>query len=207
MIRRVRLPPDPLALAHALEGRDGLAVLASSPESALRDSDARFSFVACDPVEISEDLVPSDTRASEAGWAGCAAAPRWIGVVPYEAMRADLERASSRDSRPAPRIQRPRWKRYDAVIRIDHATGEVAIEADDLAASERLLRAAGKKPREPAEIRLRAREPEPARVHAERVAAALEYIARGDVYQVNLARRLDFEHGRLARRRLRAALR
>jgi anthranilate/para-aminobenzoate synthase component I len=187
VIRRVRLPPDPLAIARALEGHEGLAVLASSPESALRPSDARFSFVACDPVETSEDLVPSSPSA-EVGWAGHPAAPRWVGLVPYEAMREGLER-NHRDGRPVPRICRPRWKRYDAVIRVDHLTGDVAIEADDVAASERLLRAARGAARE---VVLEAHEPEPARVHAERIAAALEYIARGDVYQVNLARRLDW---------------
>ena len=87
---------------------------------------------------------------------------------------------------------RPRWKRYDAVLRVDHRTGDVFVEADDLAASERLLRAARGKPIAPREIQLRPREGEPASRHRERVAAALEYIARGDVYQVNLARKLDF---------------
>ena len=189
MIRRVALPPDPLALARALEGRDGLAVLASSPESAMREDDARFSFVACEPVETSDDLVPP-AGALDAGYGGRRAAPRWIGCVPYESMRS-LERRGA-ESRPAPRIGRSRWKRYDAVLRIDHATGEVAVEADDAAAAERLVRAARRSPREARPVALRAREGEPASRHAERVAAALELIAAGDVYQVNLARRLDF---------------
>ncbi|HEY2365523.1 MAG TPA: anthranilate synthase component I family protein [Polyangiaceae bacterium] len=177
MRRLVPLPPDPIALARALAGRKGLAVLASSPVGALRDEDVRESFVACEPVETSDDLVP----------------PRdgfWIGVIPYEALRG-IERRKH-ETRSAPRIERPRWKRYDAVLRVDHRTGDVFVEADDLAASERLFRAARGKSIAPAEVRIRPREGEPASRHRERVAAALEYIARGDVYQVNLARKLDF---------------
>src|SRR5689334_19430545 len=118
--RLVPLPPDPIALARALSGRGGLAVLASSPIGALRDDDVRESFVACEPVESSDDLVP----------------PRkgfWIGAIPYEALRG-IERHKD-DSRRTPRIEAPRWKRYDAVLRVDHRTGDVFIEADDLAAS------------------------------------------------------------------------
>ncbi len=191
MIRRVSLPADPWALARALDGRPGLAVLASAPEAALRQSDARFAFVACDPVETSEDLVPPPGPL-EAGWAGHAAAPRWIGAVPYEALRARERRGS--ESRPAPRIGRSRWNRHDAVLRVDMFTGEVAIEADDAAACERLFRAVTRHAAcAPRETRLRAKPGEPPRVHEARVRAALEYVARGDVYQVNLARRLDFE--------------
>jgi len=175
--RLVPLPPDPIALARALSGREGLAVLASSPVGALRDEDVRESFVACEPVETSADLVP----------------PRegfWVGVIPYEALRG-IERRTH-ETRPAPRIEQPRWKRYDAFLRIDHPTGDVFVESDDFAAAERLLRAARAKPVERRDVRLRAREGEPASRHRERVAAALEYIVRGDVYQVNLARKLDF---------------
>ena len=181
MAKRVRrlvpLPPDPIALARSLAGRGGLAVLASSPVGALRDDDVRESFVACDPVETSADLVPT-----RGGF--------WIGAIPYEALRG-IERRRD-ETRPAPRIEQPRWKRYDAVLRVDHRTGDVFIEADDLAASERLFRAARSKPAARRDLRVRMRENEPAERHRERVAAALEYIARGDVYQVNLARKIDF---------------
>ena len=191
MRRLVPLPPDPIALARALSGREGLAVLASSPIGALRDDDVRESFVACEPVETSDDLVPL-----RKGF--------WVGAIPYEALRGIERRKSaptsrrpafggSVDTRAAPRIEEPRWKRYDAFLRVDHRTGDVFVEADDLAASERLLRAARAKPTERRDVRVRAREGEPASRHRERIAAALEYIARGDVYQVNLARKLDFD--------------
>src|SRR5581483_11643857 len=119
-MRRVRrlvpLPPDPIALARALSGREGLAVLASSPTGALRDDDVRESFVACEPVETSSDLVPT-----RGGF--------WVGVIPYEALR-DIERRRN-ETRAAPRIEQPRWKRYDAFLRVDHRTGDVFVEADD----------------------------------------------------------------------------
>ncbi len=182
VLRRVRLPCDPLALARALEGRRGLAVLASG--GAYRDSDARFSFVACDPVETSEDLVP-ESKTRDLGYAGHPAAPRWIGIIPYETF-------AKRDTRATPRITAPRWHRYDAVLRIDHLTGEVAVEADDASAADRLLRAASHSARAPREVALAPIDEEPARLHEARIAAALEYIARGDIYQVNLARRLRF---------------
>lgn len=191
MLRRVRLPCDPLALARALEGHAGLAVLASAPDSAMRESDARFSFVACDPIETSEDFLPSVTT-REPGYAGHPPAPRWIGMIPYETTRATLERHHERDSRDAPSITKSRWHRYDAVLRVDHVTGEVAVEADDARAAERLVRAASRSPRQARAITLAPIDVEAPRVHEARVARALEYIARGDIYQVNLARRLSF---------------
>ncbi len=189
VLRRVRLPPDPFALARALEDQPGLAVLASSPESALHPADARFSFVMCAPIETSEDLVPH-AETIEPGYGGAPAAPRWIGIIPYEAMR-EIERRRA-DTRAAPWICRPRWNRHDAVIRIDHVTGDVAIESDDAASAERLLRLARRAPNGSRAVTLSLVDADPARDHERRVEAALEYIARGDVYEINLARRLRF---------------
>jgi anthranilate/para-aminobenzoate synthase component I len=187
VLRRVTLPPFPFELARRLGGAPGLAVLASSPESATRPSDARFSFVACDPVETSVDLVPPEGTPTP-GYAGHAAAPRWIGLVPYEAMRG-IERKAD-ETRPVPSIVSPRWHRYDAVLRIDHWTGDVAVEADDTSAADRLVRAASRSAG-PAQPVVLARV-ERADDHEARVAAALDFIARGDIYQVNLARKLMF---------------
>lgn len=58
VVRNVSLPPDPLVLARALSPQPGLAVLASRPPGGLRPEDARWSFVAGNPVEASDDLVP-----------------------------------------------------------------------------------------------------------------------------------------------------
>ncbi len=196
MLRRVRLPCDPVALARAIDSgvHSGLALLASARVGAMRESDARFSFVACDPIETSEDLIPLGGSSHDAlGFSGHAAAPRWIGVVPYESLRSALER-NSHDTRPAPRVTTPRWHRYDAVLRVDHVTGEVSVEADDARAADKLVAAASRAPRARKEFSLTSQGDarDSSRDHEARIGAALEYIARGDVYQVNLARRLAF---------------
>jgi anthranilate/para-aminobenzoate synthase component I len=209
-VRIQRLPPDPFAMARALAGRPGLAVLASRPQGAPARADARFSFVTCDPVEESHDLVPpvpsADSRA--AGYGGTIGGPRWVGVVPYEAMRA-LERPGwtrAPDDRPMTPFARPAWLRYAAVVRVDHATGEVAIEADDAASAARLSRAldqgwgsvgatcareAGKGA--PAFVLEAGFPDEVETAHSARVAEALQLIAAGDLYEVNLARRLPLK--------------
>jgi anthranilate/para-aminobenzoate synthase component I len=194
VVRIVRLPPDALVLARALSERPGLAVLASRPRGAPRREDARWSFVASDPVEASDDLVPHVATDPVAG-----PAPRWIGVVPYEALRS-LERPGwtrDPDRRPSSPHDRPAWRRYAAVVRIDHETGEVAVIGDDAKSAATLVTALGsgmeRGARRPA-LQVRALPPdEPEEAHLERVRAALRLIAAGDLYEVNLARRIRLE--------------
>ncbi len=184
--------PDPLAIAASLAGRPGLAVLASRPQGAPRPGDARYSFVASDPVEASDELVPGGHERSAGAWDGASPGPRWIGVAPYEALRGIERPGWTRhpDDRPAHLLSKPAWRRYLAVIRIDHATGRVAVEGDDEASVASLARAV-RSTRPPGGFGLRVLPPdEPDRAHLERVRAALELIAAGDLYQVNLARRI-----------------
>jgi anthranilate/para-aminobenzoate synthase component I len=196
VVRIVRLPPDPLALARALAGRPGLAVLVSRPAGAPRPEDARWSFVACEPVEASDDLVPPPAPASALAPAfALAPAPRWIGVIPYEALRAGERPGWTRhpeDRRPTPR-DRPAWRRYGAVLRIDHATGEVAAVGDDEKSIASLLAAVRTAPRMPPTLALAVEQlpgDEPDEAHLDRVRSALALIAAGDLYEVNLARRI-----------------
>ncbi len=182
----VRAPADPLWVARALRGRPGLAALVSRPAGAPRPGDARYSFVAADPQEASSSLVPPGTGRGDA--------PGWIGAIPYEALRA-LERPAwtrAPDLRPAPMLSEPAWRRYGAVVRIDHATGVVDVVGDDRARVERLARhlatAPAPAPR-PFSLELRSPE-EPEARHVERVREALRLIAAGDLYEVNLARRI-----------------
>jgi anthranilate/para-aminobenzoate synthase component I len=200
VLRELPLPPDVDALARALRGADapGLAVLRADPRGALGGADARFSFVAGDPVERSDAWIPPLGTASP-GWAGFPAAPRWIGMIPYEAGRG-LERPSwtrAPETRAEPPIARPAWHRYDAVARVDHVSGRVVVEADDAAAADRLARALRSRGRAARTPELRRIDPrEPATAHVERVREVLRLIARGDVYQVNLARELAYDfHG------------
>jgi anthranilate/para-aminobenzoate synthase component I len=219
VLRAIAAPADPMALAAALSGRPGVAVLASRPSGAPRPDDARFSFVACEPVEACDDIVPPDCTTEARGFGGAPAAPRWIGVVPYDALRC-LERPAwtrSPDDRPPPAIDRPAWRRYAAIARVDHFTGAVSIEADDAASASALARPLARarafarppaRPRAPAFARALALAPalshapalapalalaphEPDEAHVERVRAALRLIAAGDLYQVNLARRIS----------------
>jgi anthranilate/para-aminobenzoate synthase component I len=188
-VREISVEPRVLALARRVADRPGLAILVSDRRGALRSEDARFGFVACDPVDESDAWVP-EPGASEHGWAGFPAAPRWIGAIPYEAGRG-LERAAWRPSetRPAPPMRAPRWHRYDAVARVDTWTGAVAIEADTDAAAQRLARMLARPapPAGPAELRVDAAA-EPDHAHVARVREILRLIGEGDVYQVNLAR-------------------
>jgi anthranilate/para-aminobenzoate synthase component I len=195
--RILRCPPDPILLARALHGREGLAVLASRPQGALRPEDARWSFVACEPVESSDDLVPS----FEPEVTAPLPAPRWIGVVPYEALRGVERPAWTRrpDERPACGLARPAWRRYDAVARVDHASGEVAVVGDDERSVERLadaLRAARLVPARGPDYELRVLpHAEPDEAHIARLRHALRLIGAGDLYEVNLARRIPVAVG------------
>jgi anthranilate/para-aminobenzoate synthase component I len=190
----LRLPPNgAIGLARALGDAPGLAVLAAGPRGGLHAEDVRSSFVACEPVESSDAVVPPEAP-RERGWAGLPAAPRWIGVLPYEAFRG-LERGSwcAPDERAPALVSRCAWFRYAAVARVDHFTGVVAIEADDDRAASALaerLAAARQGPPSGCDVVCHdpAAEDGP---HGARVRAILERIAAGEVYQVNLARRLD----------------
>jgi anthranilate/para-aminobenzoate synthase component I len=191
VVRLLRAAPHPLALARALGDRPGLAVLASCPAGAPRSEDARWSFVASDPVESSDDLVPPAGEGDAGG-----PAPRWIGVVPYEALRAgerpDWTRAP--DDRPSSPLASAAWRRYAAVARVDHATGEVAVVGDDEASVSTMVRrlSSGSSRGDAYSLRV-LRSGESPEAHVARVRAALALIAQGDLYEVNLARRIPLE--------------
>jgi anthranilate/para-aminobenzoate synthase component I len=191
-LRILRAPPDPIALARSLSGRPGLAVLASRPHGALRPEDARWSFVACEPVDSSDDLVPPGAGTGEAV---AGPAPRWIGVVPYEALRGQERTGWTRhpDDRAPSVLARPAWRRYAAVARVDHTTGEVAVVGDDDRSVTGLVRALGGSDARGRgrgfELRLPPLD-EPDEAHLARVSEALRLIAAGDLYEVNLARRI-----------------
>jgi len=119
--------------------------------------------------------------------------PRWVGALPYEAVRG-RERDRTPDPRPAPGLLRPVWQRYDAVVRLDESEGPILLAEDEGAAGrlETALRSRRTQLSPAAAVLSWAGPPEPEAVHRERIAAALEFIARGQLYQVNLARRFEF---------------
>ncbi len=175
----VDVPPDPLALARRLVDRPGLSLLVGR----------RRSYLAADPVATSLELDPEPSLRLEPTDRDLSSAPRFIGVLPYEARR-DLERISAPDRRELPHVSTPRWQRYREVVEI---TDRVRIIGDDrarIADLARALRRPGPELRAASLSELGPLEPDHA--HQERVRAALEHIAKGDVYVVNVARRFRF---------------
>jgi anthranilate/para-aminobenzoate synthase component I len=193
------VPADPFLLARMLAPRGGLSVLFSGGTPTWT-GDPQVSYVAVSPRTVSHALVPEDAEAlREVGYAGGGAAPRWIGILPYEHFRG-LERSSwtKPDLRPPAALGRPTWLRYDACIRVGE--GRVVIEADSATAAAELsndiivgLRAPPPLARFALTRLLGNKEDELRAAHARRIEHALRMIAQGDVYQVNLARRLCYE--------------
>ncbi len=181
-----RLSPEPIRLARRLWAHDRPALLWSADGSGP-------SYVTCDPVEQSDQLDPepqlSPRTLHPAGRWG--QVPRWIGLLPYEAERGRLERPQwvPKESRPPPLLQQPQWLRYPAVAVVDRRVTLVG----ERAAVLRLQAAFRAEPEVPLECRLKAQATEAPGLHVARVQRALELIAEGEIYQVNLARRLGFE--------------
>ncbi len=186
--------PDPPGIARTLaaSGRPGVALLHAAETGDL--AWARWSWIAACPDRHSDRLDPlsddPDAGAHDGGLLG--AAPRWIGVLPYESRR-DLERPGWRpvDRRPPALLDRPRWQRYPAVIGVDHRTGRVMVTGIDRRAVDALASAfVGRRAPSPPALRIEIADDEPPSLHAERIVAAKRLILAGDLYQVNLARRL-----------------
>lgn len=181
------LPPDPLALAGSLRGRPGLFLL--------WDSTGRGpSYVGSDPDAVrtawdpEPELVIASARPD-------GAVPRWFGLLPYEAARA-LERWRQRDPRPAAAVVAPTWWRYPSVVEIGGTEGGqvrvLGTDRDAVAVLARRLATRGNAASGPVRLAW-SRPPEDARRHVERIERALELIRAGQIYQVNLARRFEFE--------------
>lgn len=187
---RVEAAPDPEALARALCDRPGLCVLCDGVGGGWSPG-RRLSFVACQPDGTSSHLDPWE-REEECDDPLAAVVPRWIGAIPYESRRAALERPAwtGADARPAATVGRIHWWRYPAVLVVDHAAGTVESVGRDQAAVQRLAAAAARAVPAAAERPLTVVDDEPPELHVDRVREALELIRAGDLYQVNLARRL-----------------
>ena len=193
--RQLSLAPDPLAIAARLRdtGADRIALLHASDRTP--GAFSRYSFVACDPDRESRALDPlvddaDFPRAAAMGAFRCV--PRWIGVLPYDAFR-HLERPTwvCHDTRPAPLIDRPLWLRYPAVVVVDHTEGRVfAVGASKEHVTNLVLQIGLAPLAKSHPTRVEVAEAEPPAAHTDRIRVAKKLIARGDLYQVNLARRL-----------------
>lgn len=192
--REIDERPDPLGIARALaaSGRPGVALLHAAATGDL--AWARWSWIAACPDRRSHRLDPlgEDPDPPTPRGSTLAAAPRWIGVLPYE-HRRDLERPAWRplDTRPPALLDRPIWLRYPAVVGVDHRSGRVMVTGVDRRAVDALASAiTGRRAPPPAPLRIEVADDEPPSLHAERILAAQRLILAGDLYQVNLARRL-----------------
>jgi len=176
----VDAPADPLVVARALAGRPALSLV--------RSVDGSATYVAADPVDESDELDPEPALTLEPRDQG--EIPRWIGLLPYEAQRS-LERPTTPDLRPPPDLSRPRWMRYDSIIKI---TNKVEIISSSSRALEELrsaLERGLRRTQRPEAVAIELTRAEPGSVHVERIQAALELIRSGEIYQVNLARRFS----------------
>lgn len=185
--RELPLAPNPLQLARRLSARGPLTFLWSADASGP-------SYLGLHPSAWSEQFDPEPELELRASPSELSFAPRWIGLLPYEAFRS-LERrawAPTPDTRAEPHVRRPLWQRFGAVV----CVGErVSVVGDDPhcvreVAGQLLAAPAHAGALEPSLLELLPGEP--AAWHAERVSAALELIRAGQIYQVNLARRLEF---------------
>lgn len=179
--RLIARRPDPFEIAALLRNRPGFALV--------RCPDRRLWYAAAEPIEEAHDLDPEPGLALCPHASDLFRAPRWIGVVPYEARRT-LERGTV-ERRDEPDITEPVWLRYPALVEIGE---RVRVIGDDPARVAALAKSLTGTPAGAPLAELRPRgSPEVDSVHAERVRAALEHIAKGDVYVVNLARLFRFE--------------
>ncbi len=182
--RELALPPNPLRLASRLAGERQLAFLWSA-------SGGGMSYIGVRPIAQSAALDPEPELATAPGGSELERAPRWIGIVPYESRRG-LERpawGSARDAREAPHFAEPVWWRFGAVVCVGERVSVVGDDASSVEDLSRQLMQASES--SPGEARLEELASEPPERHAERVRAALDLITQGQIYQVNLARRLE----------------
>jgi len=181
--RELPLPPEPLSIARRLWDEPELALLWTA-------SGGR-SFIAVQPIERTRSLDPEPALSLDPGASLLARAPRWIGLLPYEALRGGLERpgrVDAVDGRSEPHLVAPLWWRLGAVVCVDERVTVIGDDPARVDALSRRLRAAPDPGPRAAELELAPGEA-PER-HAERVRAALDLIRRGEIYQVSLARRL-----------------
>jgi para-aminobenzoate synthetase component 1 len=149
--------------------------------------------LACDPVQVVrgssvEELEAAWAEAREA-WRAGPGTPVGVGFLSYDLGRR-LERWRQRPAPPSgwPDLE---FRFYDAFWVRLAATGRTQIWASSAAAAQRLQRRLAVEADEAAVVRLGPLAPlEPQARHVEAIRRALDYIGAGDVYQVNLARRL-----------------
>jgi para-aminobenzoate synthetase component 1 len=200
----IEIPVPSLAPAEAARraARGHLPFWLSSP-GADDDIDIRQDFVGCDPArvvrgssleELEEAWGAERHRwgggADSAGNAAMAGIPIGVGWLSYDLSRRWIKLpALAADDHGWPDLE---FHFHDAVWRRDARTGAASILARDVEAGGRLSRRLSVAPPAAAPPIIHALEPEhPTERHLHGVNRILDYLAAGDAYQVNLARRLS----------------
>jgi para-aminobenzoate synthetase component 1 len=184
----------PVEIAASLSAREGFVWLDGDP----LHSRGRWSYLASDPVETrlacvgdSDPLsiLDADHAIDEGPFVHV---PRFMGYVGYETRFGAAARVRLRHRRA---LGEPTaWiARYDAVIAIDGSSGRVWLAGDDPSACARLAERAGTRRRIDAAIG--SPSVSEAGAHRIAIAQAIDLIGRGEIYQVNLARRWSASFG------------
>ncbi len=207
VIRPIAAPVDRIALRTAVANLPGGFIL----ESVAADQrHGRFSYFGFDPLEVLEVPAGADPFAPLAAAVRSRIQPRharhipfiggWLGYLAYEAGSAIEPTAPSR--RVLPGLPIARFALHDAVIVADHATSRWYVAGQSLTSDpNRLpsmldrLAAIASDARPAAKMPTRAiPAPSPTRdmtpdEYRRRVRRILDYIAAGDIFQVNFAQR------------------
>jgi para-aminobenzoate synthetase component I len=194
-------------LVGSLAGRPGLAWLDGDGSAA-----GRWSWVTSDPVEVVEVSAGGDVLSAMGSLEGieCDSSsthvPRWIGWIAYDAAwvggaldGAPPRHAAEREHDGAVL----RFARYEAAVGIDHDTGRAWVYAESIAALGRwreLVGASSESSGAAPLARVMGVRSTSEEAHRDAIELAREAIARGELYQVNLARRWEgrFEGDTLA---------
>ena len=186
-----------------LTARPRLVFEALGPECVVRTPNGQTTRTIADPLQALRGLLESHGLADPRDTSDPELPPFQGGLIGF--LGYDLAPRLERLPRKAPRtsgLPDVRFALYDTAVTVDHRTGDVVLWAHDLldeghAATARRARqwsqALGKRP--PARRRLpRFSSLESNFTHGEYLSAArraLEYIAAGDVFQVNLSQRFQ----------------
>ncbi len=186
-----------LSVARCLSAEPGFAWLDSNRSES---RDGRYSFLAAWPSE--EIRVEFGVEAPFAALRGVSRptdemnplgpkpceVPAWIGYIAYDAFWSAPARGEPRFDRGTDPIML--FRRYPALLVVDHEDGETWVIADDRSASDafraRLDVLTERKRSIPS---IGAIEVDDAPTHRKAIEGALNYIAVGEVYEVNVARR------------------
>jgi para-aminobenzoate synthetase component 1 len=188
---------DELAVARRLRTEPGFAWLDSNRSES---RDGRFSFLAAWPSdEIRAEFGEEEPFAALGGLEQRSAdtnpdgprpceVPAWIGYIAYDAFWSAPVRGEPRFDRAGETIML--FRRYPALLALDHAAGESWIVGDDRDACELFRRRlAGLTEQRVSPPQIGEIEVDGAEEHRDAIGKALDYIGLGEVYEVNVARR------------------